>query len=138
MSCHAFSALHRRILTPHHRQTLLRLLSSMSLASGMKNLPVPSASMLYVITRKNSDTSYTNLLIIDEIHLCDKHGPFLESIVARTIRCMEQTSDYICLVGLSSTLPNYQDVATFLRVDQSKDFSASMPPIVLAYSSSSL
>ena len=91
-----------------------------------------------VITRKNSDTSYTNLvrlLIIDEIHLLhDERGPVLESIVARTIRRMEQTSDYVRLVGLSATLPNYQDVATFLRVDQSKGlfyFDASYRPCAL-------
>ncbi|KAI0280130.1 Sec63-domain-containing protein [Russula aff. rugulosa BPL654] len=91
-----------------------------------------------VITRKNSDTSYTNLvrlLIIDEIHLLhDERGPVLESIVARTIRRMEQTSDYVRLVGLSATLPNYQDVATFLRVEQSKGlfyFDASYRPCAL-------
>lgn len=91
-----------------------------------------------VITRKNSDTSYTNLvrlLIIDEIHLLhDERGPVLESIIARTIRRMEQTSDYVRLVGLSTTLPNYQDVATFLRVDQSKGlfyFDASYRPCAL-------
>jgi pre-mRNA-splicing helicase BRR2 len=43
-----------------------------------------------VITRKSTDTSYTNLvrlLIIDEIHLLhDERGPVLESIIARTIR----------------------------------------------------
>ena len=70
-----------------------------------------------VITRKNSDTSYTNLvrlLIIDEIHLLyDERGSALESVVARTIRRMEQTSEYVRLVGLLATLPNYQDVATF-------------------------
>ncbi|KAH9965547.1 putative RNA helicase [Lactifluus volemus] len=91
-----------------------------------------------VITRKNSDTSYTNLvrlLIIDEIHLLhDERGPVLESIVARTIRRMEQTSDYVRLVGLSATLPNYEDVATFLRVDPSKGlfyFDASYRPCPL-------
>ncbi|KAF8426855.1 hypothetical protein L210DRAFT_3740934 [Boletus edulis BED1] len=60
------------------------------------------------------------LMIIDEIHLLhDERGPVLES-VARAIRRMEQTGDYVRLVGLSATLPNYQDVATFLRVDESK------------------
>ena len=77
-----------------------------------------------VITRKSTDTSYTNLvrlIIIDEIHLLhDERGPVLESIIARTIRRMEQTSEYVRLVGLSATLPNYQDVATFLRVDPAK------------------
>ncbi|KAG8794998.1 DEIH-box ATPase, partial [Serendipita sp. 398] len=77
-----------------------------------------------VITRKSTDTSYTNLvrlIIIDEIHLLhDDRGPVLEAIVARTIRKMEQTKEYVRLVALSATLPNYQDVAKFLRVDISK------------------
>ncbi|KAF8555606.1 Sec63-domain-containing protein [Imleria badia] len=88
-----------------------------------------------VITRKSTDTSYTNLvrlMIIDEIHLLhDERGPVLESVVARAIRRMEQTGDYVRLVGLSATLPNYQDVATFLRVDESKGlfyFDASYRP----------
>ncbi|OZJ03702.1 hypothetical protein BZG36_03306 [Bifiguratus adelaidae] len=74
-----------------------------------------------VITRKATDRSYTNkvrLIIIDEIHLLhDDRGPVLESIVSRTIRNMEQTQELIRLVGLSATLPNYSDVAAFLRVD---------------------
>ena len=41
----------------------------------------------------------------------------LESLVARTIRQMETTQEDVRLIGLSATLPNYQDVATFLRVD---------------------
>ncbi|KAF9504269.1 hypothetical protein BS47DRAFT_1355400 [Hydnum rufescens UP504] len=88
-----------------------------------------------VITRKSTDTSYTNLvrlIIIDEIHLLhDERGPVLESIIARTIRRMEQTQEYVRLVGLSATLPNYQDVATFLRVDVQKGlfyFDASYRP----------
>ena len=91
-----------------------------------------------VITRKSTDTSYTNLvrlIIIDEIHLLhDERGPVLESVIARTIRRMEQTNEYVRLVGLSATLPNYQDVATFLRVDQSKGlfyFDASYRPCAL-------
>ncbi|OAX40546.1 Sec63-domain-containing protein [Rhizopogon vinicolor AM-OR11-026] len=91
-----------------------------------------------VITRKSTDTSYTNLvrlMIIDEIHLLhDERGPVLESVVARTIRRMEQTGEYVRLVGLSATLPNYQDVATFLRVDESKGlfyFDASYRPCAL-------
>ena len=88
-----------------------------------------------VITRKQTDTSYTNLvrlLIIDEIHLLhDERGPVVEAIVARTIRRMEQTSEYVRLVGLSATLPNYQDVAAFLRVEPTKGlfyFDASYRP----------
>ncbi|KAI0164808.1 Sec63 Brl domain-containing protein [Xylariaceae sp. FL1272] len=77
-----------------------------------------------VITRKASDLSYTNLvrlIIIDEIHLLhDERGPVLESIVSRTIRKTEQTGDPVRLIGLSATLPNYRDVASFLRVDPGK------------------
>jgi len=77
-----------------------------------------------VITRKATDLSYTNLvrlIIIDEIHLLhDDRGPVLESIVSRTIRKVEQTGDPVRLVGLSATLPNYRDVASFLRVDPTK------------------
>ncbi|WFD03560.1 RNA helicase [Malassezia obtusa] len=74
-----------------------------------------------VISRKSTDASYTNLvrlLIIDEIHLLhDDRGPVLEAIVARTIRRMEQLGEPVRIVGLSATLPNYRDVATFLRVN---------------------
>lgn len=74
-----------------------------------------------IITRKATDRSYTSLvrlIIIDEIHLLhDERGPVLESIVSRTIRTMEQTQELVRLVGLSATLPNYADVAAFLRVD---------------------
>ena len=60
-------------------------------------------------------------MIIDEIHLLHDHrGPVLESIVARTIRQIESTQEMIRVVGLSATLPNYEDVATFLRVKPEK------------------
>ena len=91
-----------------------------------------------VITRKSTDTSYTNLvrlLLIDEVHLLhDERGPVLESIVARTIRRMEQTQEYVRLVALSATLPNYRDVARFLRVNPDKGlfyFDASYRPCPL-------
>ena len=77
-----------------------------------------------VVTRKGGDRTFTQLvrlLIIDEIHLLhDDRGPVLEAIVARTIRNIEATQEFTRLVGLSATLPNYQDVATFLRVDPAK------------------
>lgn len=75
-----------------------------------------------IITRKAHDRSYTQLVrlvIIDEIHLLhDDRGPVLESIVARTIRGIESSNKHVRLVGLSATLPNYHDVASFLRVDR--------------------
>lgn len=77
-----------------------------------------------VITRKATDTSYTNLvrlICIDEIHLLhDDRGPVLESIVSRTLRRTEQTGEPVRIIGLSATLPNYKDVASFLRVDPDK------------------
>jgi pre-mRNA-splicing helicase BRR2 len=73
-----------------------------------------------IITRKATDRSYTNLvrlIIIDEIHLLhDDRGPVLESIVTRTLRGIQETQRPVRLVGLSATLPNYKDVAKFLRV----------------------
>src|SRR5207247_49357 len=73
---------------------------------------------------KATDLTYTNLvrlIIIDEIHLLhDDRGPVIESIVSRTIRKTEQTGDPVRLIGLSATLPNYRDVASFLRVDPIK------------------
>ena len=77
-----------------------------------------------IVTRKSGDRTYTQLvrlIIIDEVHLLhDQRGPVLESIVGRTIRQIESTQEMIRLVGLSATLPNYEDVATFLRVKPDK------------------
>jgi pre-mRNA-splicing helicase BRR2 len=92
-----------------------------------------------IITRKSGDRTYTRLvklLIIDEIHLLhDNRGPVLESIVARTVRQIEITKEHIRLVGLSATLPNYEDVALFLRVDLEKGlfhFDNSYRPVPLS------
>ncbi|KYQ90995.1 DEAD/DEAH box helicase [Tieghemostelium lacteum] len=75
-----------------------------------------------IITRKSGDRAYTQLvklIIIDEIHLLhDERGPILECIVARTLRMIESTQEMIRLVGLSATLPNYEDVGIFLRVKE--------------------
>jgi hypothetical protein len=48
----------------------------------------------------------------------------------------EQTSDHVHLVGLSATLPNYQDVTTFCAWTNLKDTSISMHHTVLVHSSS--
>ncbi|XP_073981817.1 U5 small nuclear ribonucleoprotein l(3)72Ab [Rhodnius prolixus] len=73
-----------------------------------------------IITRKGGEKSFTQfvkLVILDEIHLLhDERGPVLEALVARAIRNIESTQEEVRIVGLSATLPNYQDVATFLRV----------------------
>lgn len=91
-----------------------------------------------IITRKSGDRTYTQLvrlLIIDEIHLLhDDRGPVLESVIARTIRQIENTQEMVRIVGLSATLPNYEDVATFLRVNPDKGlffFDNSFRPVPL-------
>ncbi|CAL5340886.1 unnamed protein product [Camellia sinensis] len=92
-----------------------------------------------IITCNSGDRTYTQLvklLIIDEIHLLhDNRGPVLETIVARTVRQIETTKEHIHLVGLSATLPNYDDVALLLQVDLSKGdfhFDNSYRPCPLA------
>lgn len=56
------------------------------------------------------------LLIIDEVHLLNEdRGAVIESIIARTLRQVESSQSLIRIVGLSATLPNYIDVASFLR-----------------------
>ncbi|KAJ1439332.1 Sec63 Brl domain-containing protein [Ochromonadaceae sp. CCMP2298] len=91
-----------------------------------------------IITRKSGERTYTQLvrlMIIDEIHLLhDDRGPVVESLVARTIRQIESTQESVRLVGLSATLPNYEDVAAFLRVDPDKGlffFDNSYRPVPL-------
>lgn len=75
-----------------------------------------------VVTRKpNDDTGLTTkikLLIIDEVHLLhEDRGAVIESLVARTLRQVESSQSMIRIVGLSATLPNFIDVAEFLKVN---------------------
>ncbi|CEP63293.1 ATP-dependent RNA helicase BRR2 LALA0_S07e06854g [Lachancea lanzarotensis] len=90
-----------------------------------------------ITTRKKRDgdfTSLVELLIIDEVHLLhDDRGPVLEGIVARTLRdatAAEKTR----IVALSATLPNYLDVARFLRAPKQNVFyfDSSFRPCPLA------
>ncbi|EPS71469.1 hypothetical protein M569_03289, partial [Genlisea aurea] len=91
-----------------------------------------------VITRKSSDMSLSllvKLLIIDEVHLLnDDRGPVIEALVARTLRQVESTQSMIRIVGLSATLPNYLEVAQFLRVNTEAGlffFDSSYRPVPL-------
>lgn len=92
-----------------------------------------------VVTRKStSDTQLVQkvkLLIIDEVHMLhDERGAVIESLVARTERQVESTQSLIRIVGLSATLPNYIDVADFLRVNRMVGlfyFDASFRPVPL-------
>ncbi|GJQ12549.1 hypothetical protein GpartN1_g4340.t1 [Galdieria partita] len=96
-----------------------------------------------IVTRKGTDGSddssiHANLklLIIDEIHLLHElRGVILEAVVARTLKMVETSQRMIRLVGLSATLPNYEDIAEFLRVNRDQGlyyFDASYRPVPLS------
>ncbi|KAF8774419.1 Activating signal cointegrator 1 complex like protein [Argiope bruennichi] len=75
-----------------------------------------------VVTRKATGdvalSQLVKLLILDEVHLLDSdRGHVLEALVARTLRQVESSQSMIRILGLSATLPNYIDVASFLRVN---------------------
>lgn len=78
-----------------------------------------------ILTRKNDETDILRnlrLIIIDEVHLLhDQRGPVIESIVARTTS-NPVTHASTRIVALSATLPNYDDVACFLKVPKSSTF----------------
>lgn len=91
-----------------------------------------------VITRKGGEVSIASkvrLLIIDEVHLLNEdRGSVIETIVARTTRQVETSQSMIRIVGLSATLPNYQDVAEFLGVNSNSGlfyFDSSYRPVPL-------
>ncbi|RAH78973.1 DEAD/DEAH box helicase [Aspergillus japonicus CBS 114.51] len=92
-----------------------------------------------VVTRKSTgDTELVQkvrLLIIDEVHMLhDERGAVIESLVARTQRQVESTQSLIRIVGLSATLPNYIDVADFLKVNKMAGlfyFDGSFRPVPL-------
>ncbi|EER28537.1 activating signal cointegrator 1 complex subunit, putative [Coccidioides posadasii C735 delta SOWgp] len=92
-----------------------------------------------VVTRKSTgDTELVQkvrLLIIDEVHMLhDERGAVIESLVARTQRQVESTQSLIRIIGLSATLPNYLDVADFLKVNRMAGlfyFDASFRPVPL-------
>lgn len=92
-----------------------------------------------VVTRKSTgDTELVQkvrLLIIDEVHMLhDERGAVIESLVARTERQVESTQSMIRIIGLSATLPNYTDVADFLKVNRMAGmffFDASFRPVPL-------
>lgn len=85
------------------------------------NLIVTTPEKYDVISRKCTEGSLStmvSLIIIDEVHLlADDRGAVIETIVARTHRYIESSQKRIRLVGLSATLPNYEDVAKFLRAN---------------------
>lgn len=88
------------------------------------NVIVTTPEKWDVVTRKSGtdEKSLGNqcgLLIIDEVHLlADERGAVIESVVSRLHRLVESRQRQIRIVALSATLPNYHDVAEFLKVPQ--------------------
>ena len=72
---------------------------------------------LKVVTRKGGVLADSvGLLIIDEVHLlAEERGSVIESLVARLHRHVETKQELCRIVGLSATLPSYEDVAKFLK-----------------------
>jgi len=82
--------------------------------------------------RLNCIFQHIRLVIIDEIHLLeDDRGPVVEAIVSRMFRISELRQTPIRLVGLSATLPNYQDVAVFIKATHVHFFDQSYRPVPL-------
>ena len=99
------------------------------------NMIVTTPEKWDVITRHSSNEIAIDLLIIDEVHLLhDERGAVLECLVARTMRQVELRQRMIRIVGLSATLPNFVDVASFLAVNHQTGmfyFDGSFRPIPL-------
>lgn len=72
-----------------------------------------------VVTRKSDGMmDLVNVIIIDEIHLLnDERGLVLECLVSRAMMTSGKMQKAIRIVGLSATLPNYDDVAKFIGAD---------------------
>jgi replicative superfamily II helicase len=77
-----------------------------------------------VVTRKTDGMmEIVNVMIIDEIHLLnDERGIVLECLVARAMMTSAKTQKPIRIVGLSATLPNYDDVARFIGAEGAGTF----------------
>ncbi|EPR79303.1 DEAD/DEAH box helicase [Spraguea lophii 42_110] len=88
-------------------------------------------------TRKQNNifSDTISLVIIDEIHLLqDDRGPVIESIVSRIFRFIELKQKMIRLVALSATLPNYKDVAKFIKAEHTYNFKSEYRPVPLRIS----
>ena len=106
----------------------------------LSNILVCTPEKWDVATRKEDHKipeDKLKLVIIDEVHLLnDGRGPVLETLVARLKeRIREDEENNQCrMVGLSATLPNYQDVGKFLSVPNKSIFyfDGSFRPVPLS------
>ncbi|KAI5168402.1 activating signal cointegrator complex subunit 3 [Pancytospora epiphaga] len=97
------------------------------------NIIVCTPEKFDVSTRRHASIfSNIRLFISDEIHLLgDSRGPVLEILVARMFRMSELNQKIIRIVGLSATLPNYRDVARFIRAPAVFYFGSMYRPVPL-------
>ncbi|ORD93671.1 HELC1 [Enterospora canceri] len=66
--------------------------------------------------RLNSPIKSISLVIIDEIHLLDNtRGVVLETIVVRIQQMGINNQEIIRIIALSATVPNYKEIAEFIR-----------------------
>ena len=97
---------------------------------------VVTPEKLDVVTRKSDSLLLqTKLVIFDEIHLLDEdRGAVLECLVIRILNHIQRRQVPLRIVGLSATLPNYMDVANFLKAESGTFFfDGSFRPTPLAY-----
>lgn len=83
---------------------------------------VTTPEKLDVVSRKqavNSLLDRTMLIIFDEIHLLgEDRGYVLECIIARVHGLNKERVEKVRIIGLSATLPNYEDVGELLQAKQ--------------------
>ncbi|CRG94586.1 DEAD/DEAH box helicase, putative [Plasmodium gallinaceum] len=66
---------------------------------------------------------YIKCLILDEVHLLNTdRGDVIETIVARFLRYSETSQSVRRIMSMSATLPNYEDVRDFLKVENDMCF----------------
>ena len=98
---------------------------------------VVTPEKLDVVTRKSDSLLLqTKLLIFDEIHLLNEdRGAVLECLVIRVLNHIQRKQVPLRIIGLSATLPNYLDVAHFLKAENGTFyFDGSFRPVPLSYS----
>ncbi|KAG0440416.1 DExH-box ATP-dependent RNA helicase DExH14 [Dictyocoela muelleri] len=90
---------------------------------------------LDVSTRRLSNVfeKRIKLIIFDEIHMIqDDRGPVIEALVTRILRIGEIRQEFIRIVGLSATLPNYNDIGLFIRANKIFKFGDEYRSVPLA------
>ena len=90
----------------------------------LNNIIIGTPEKIDLFTReKNNNTFFSQikLVIVDEIHLLNEdRGPILEQIILRFLSNFSYYNKDCRIIGLSATLPNYQDLGQFIHVNPFK------------------